>query len=204
MIQGGSGNDDIHLGYGGSGWTISDSVPLYTADGCAPSGATAILCPGEPGLSLMTITGGDGNDDVTVDPSVPASAHVRINGNAGNDDLVGGQGDDVLEAGENYNSPDDGNDTLEGNGGADVLYADPGADVLARRRRQRPAGQRGPGLPGQHLRRRPRRGHRLLRPLDHRRRSSNSAAAAARPAAAPPTRSSATTRASRAPTAPTR
>ena len=38
-----------------------------------------------------------------IDPSVPGSAKVRINGNAGNDTLVGGNGDDVLEAGENYN-----------------------------------------------------------------------------------------------------
>src|SRR5262249_32953538 len=58
------------------------------------------------------------------------SAHVRANGNAGSDDLVGGNGDDVLEAGENYNGPDNGNDRLEGNGGADVLYPDPGADRL--------------------------------------------------------------------------
>ena len=36
----------------------------------------------------------------------------------------------MLEAGENYNSPDSGNDTLIGNGGSDVLYADPGADQL--------------------------------------------------------------------------
>ena len=43
---------------------------------------------------------------IVVDPSVPAGAHVRINGNAGDDKLVGGEGDDVLEAGENYNGPD--------------------------------------------------------------------------------------------------
>ena len=90
---------------------------------------------------------------------------MRVNGNAGNDTLVGGAGDDVLEAGENYNGPDNGNDTLIGNGGNDVLYADPGADNL----------NGGPGndllvssvadLPGPHLRRRRRRRHRLLRPL---------------------------------------
>ena len=37
---------------------------------------------------------------------------MRINGNAGSDTLVGGPGDDVLEAGENYNGPDNGNDVL--------------------------------------------------------------------------------------------
>ena len=39
---------------------------------------------------------------------------MRINGNAGGDTLVGGPGDDVLEAGENYNGPDNGNDILDG------------------------------------------------------------------------------------------
>ena len=56
---------------------------------------------------------------------------MRANGNAGSDTISGGPGDDVLEAGENYNGPDDGNDTLIGNAGSDVLYADPGADHLA-------------------------------------------------------------------------
>ena len=77
------------------------------------------------------ITGGGGNDDVSVADSVPASVHVRANGNAGSDTITGGAGDDVLEAGENYDDPDDGNDTLIGNGGSDVLYADPGADQLS-------------------------------------------------------------------------
>src|SRR4029079_11737024 len=49
---------------------------------------------------------------------------------AGGDTLIGGNGDDVLEAGENYNGPDNGDDTLIGNAGSDVLYADPGGDDL--------------------------------------------------------------------------
>ena len=76
------------------------------------------------------ITGGAGNDAISVDESVPAGVKVRANGNAGSDTLSGGPGDDVLEAGENYNGPDNGNDALSGNGGSDVLYADPGGDSL--------------------------------------------------------------------------
>ena len=71
------------------------------------------------------ITGGDGDDTIDIDDSVPASVKVRANGNAGSDTLSGGPGDDVLEAGENYNGPNNGSDTLIGNGGSDVLYADP-------------------------------------------------------------------------------
>ena len=89
-----------------------------------------MTCPGTGAVPLIVVTGGNGNDTIVVDPSVPAGANVRINGNAGDDTLVGGNGDDVLEAGENYNGPDNGNDRLEGNGGSDVLYADPGGDTL--------------------------------------------------------------------------
>ncbi len=78
----------------------------------------------------MVITGGAGDDQISLGPGVPPGVKTRVNGNAGSDVLSGGPGDDVLEAGENYNSPDNGNDTLIGNGGSDVLYADPGADVL--------------------------------------------------------------------------
>ena len=151
----------------------------------------------------MVITGGGGDDSIAIDDSVPAGVKVRANGNAGSDTLSGGAGDDVLEAGENYNGPDNGNDTLIGNGGSDVLYADPGADQLS-------------GGPGNDL---------LVSsvavcqghtysggPGDDTvsyGRSNASAAGRARtapagpPAAATPTRFSATTRASRAPTAPT-
>ena len=132
VVQGGQGADDMRISYGAGGWTVSDSVPIFPGGGCAnpPGNANLVTCGGTPSLALVTVTGGNGNDDIVVDPSVPATAHVRINGNAGSDTLVGGNGDDVLEAGENYNGPDNGNDTLEGNGGSDVLYADPGADVL--------------------------------------------------------------------------
>ena len=130
VVQGGSGNDGLAIGQVGEGWTVTDSVPIFAGDGCLPTGPNSVLCPGEPQLALIVVTGGDGNDGITIEPSVPGSAHVRANGNAGNDDLLGGQGDDVREAGENYNDPNNGNDRLDGNGGADVLYADPGADVL--------------------------------------------------------------------------
>jgi Ca2+-binding RTX toxin-like protein len=133
VVQGTQVADDLRVAVGASGWTVSDSVPVFPGSGCAnlPGNANAVACPGEPALALIVVTGGDGADNIVVDPSLPGSAHLRVNGNAGSDTLVGGNGDDVLEAGENYNGPDDGNDTLVGNGGSDVLYADPGADDLS-------------------------------------------------------------------------
>ena len=71
------------------------------------------------------------------------------------DTLIGGPGNDVLEAGENYNYPDDCHDTLISNGCSDVLYADPGADSLSAAPATICSSPR-PALPGRHLQRRPR------------------------------------------------
>jgi len=131
VIKGSAGADDLRIAHGPGQWTIFDSVPVHAGDGCSnpPGQPSAAVCP-DPGVPLVVVTAGGGDDRVTVDASVPAEAKVRVNGNAGSDTLIGGPHPDVLEAGENYNGPDHGNDRLEGNGGGDVLYADPGADVL--------------------------------------------------------------------------
>ena len=133
VVQGGESADDVRVALGAGGWTVSDNRPVFAGGGCSnPAGNTAVVaCPEEAGLALVVVTGGGGNDSLTIDPSLPASAKVRVNGNAGSDTLVGGPEDDVLEAGENYNGPNDGNDVLVGEGGNDVLYADPGADQLS-------------------------------------------------------------------------
>jgi Ca2+-binding RTX toxin-like protein len=131
VIQGSPEADDIHLSLGAGGWTVTDTAGIAAGDGCLNSGPNTVVCGGAPSLSLIVATGGTGSDEIVIEGSVPAGAHVRVNGNAGGDTLVGGNGDDVLEAGENYNGPDNGNDTLVGNAGSDVLYADPGADNLS-------------------------------------------------------------------------
>jgi Ca2+-binding RTX toxin-like protein len=130
VVQGGSGSDHMQIARNGS-WTVSDDRPVYAGDGCEnPGGNTAsVSCAGD--AALVVVTGGEGDDDLTLDPSIPSSAKARVNGNAGSDRLVGGPEDDVLEAGENYNGPDNGTDVLDGNGGNDVLYSDPGGDQLS-------------------------------------------------------------------------
>jgi len=131
IVQGAPGGDNVQVSLGAGGWTVSDTTAtIAPGDGCIANGGNTVVCGGDPSLSLIVVTGGNGNDTLAIDGSVPAGAHVRVNGNGGNDTLIGGNGDDVLEAGENYNGPDNGNDTLIGNGGSDVLYADPGGDDL--------------------------------------------------------------------------
>ena len=78
----------------------------------------------------MVVSGGGGNDEILIDPNVPASVNVKMTGNAGDDILIGGAGPDVIEAGEPTNGPESGHDRLIGSGGSDTLYADPGADQL--------------------------------------------------------------------------
>jgi Ca2+-binding RTX toxin-like protein len=132
VVQGSQGADDIRVSLEASGWTVSDSAPVYSGGGCsnAPGNADVVNCPGEAAMSLIVASGGDGNDEIVIDPGVPAGVNVKMTGNAGNDTLIGGPGPDVIEAGEPTDGPDSGNDTLIGNGGSDTLYADPGADRL--------------------------------------------------------------------------
>jgi Ca2+-binding RTX toxin-like protein len=130
IVQGDGGPDDIHVSFGGGGWTVGDSHPISPGDGCTATGNT-VFCATAIATSLVVVTGGAGDDSISIDGSVPAGVKVRANGHAGSDTLSGGPGDDVLEAGENYNGPDDGHDTLIGNAGSDVLYADPGSDDLS-------------------------------------------------------------------------
>jgi Ca2+-binding RTX toxin-like protein len=131
VVQGSQGADNLKIGRSGESWTVTDNGPIFAAEGCVNgAGSSSASCADPTTGALIVVTGEDGNDQIEIEPNVPASAKVRINGGAGSDTLIGGAGDDVLEAGENYNDPDDGNDTLIGNGGSDVLYADPGADDL--------------------------------------------------------------------------
>jgi Ca2+-binding RTX toxin-like protein len=129
IVQGSPGNDDLRVSRGDGSWTVSSGAPIYAGDGCQAQG-NSLVCADAGAVPLIVIIGGDGNDTAVIDPSVPGGTKVRINGNAGDDNLVGGAGEDVLEAGENYNGPNHGHDRLEGGAGSDVLYADPGGDNL--------------------------------------------------------------------------
>jgi Ca2+-binding RTX toxin-like protein len=130
IVQGNGEPNSIRISFSGSSWTVSDGTGAFAGDGCDGAG-NVVSCPASVATALLVATGGSGNDSIELDASVPPGVKTRVNGNGGSDTLVGGPGDDVLEAGENYNGPDNGNDTLIGNAGGDVLYADPGADALS-------------------------------------------------------------------------
>jgi Ca2+-binding RTX toxin-like protein len=76
----------------------------------------------------VTISGGDGNDTL----SVTMNAGARINGEAGNDAINGGDGGDSLSGGDGNDTIHGGNnnDSIDGGAGNDVLYGDYGSDTL--------------------------------------------------------------------------
>ena len=130
VVEGSKDDNGIVIGQSGSAYVISDASGIIAGDGCADSGGESVRCPSPGRLNLIIATGGDGDDRISVERSVPRGLQVRANGNGGSDTITGGSGSDILEAGENYKHPDSGNDTLIGGGGNDTLFADPGGDQL--------------------------------------------------------------------------
>jgi Ca2+-binding RTX toxin-like protein len=130
VVQGNHDDNAIAISRSGSAYVVSDASGIVPGDGCEDSASGSVRCPSPGRLNLIIATGGDGNDRITVEGSVPGGLQVRANGNDGSDTITGGSGNDVLEAGENYSHPDSGADTLIGGGGNDSLFADPGGDSL--------------------------------------------------------------------------
>ena len=71
-------------------------------------------------FTTSTLNGGSGSDRIVASNSLPG---VILNGDSGNDSIVGGAGDDSLQGGL-------GDDTLAGGDGADELSGGDGADQL--------------------------------------------------------------------------
>jgi Ca2+-binding RTX toxin-like protein len=101
-VTGTKGNDTIHVSLQGSDFRVVDN------------GVTSVLS-----ANWVAITGGGGDDNITVDDNVPC----WINGGKGNDTLQGGSGSDVIFGG-------DGNDTIHGGAGDDKLFGGRGDDVI--------------------------------------------------------------------------
>ena len=164
----------ISVARDGADYLVKDaSAPILPSNmtGCELAPQTlGARCPDHVSLILIDVDGGD--DSVTIAGSVPAGVQVRIDGGSGADDLAGGAGDDIIEAGDDSDP-----DRLSGGPGDDGLIgrAHRHPDSLQqrpvdvdRRRRQRPAGRRRP-LRRRPVRRRRRPRQRLLRPLQPRR-----------------------------------
>ena len=76
------------------------------------------------GAEILQISGGNGNDTITVNSTEASVQFVRLFGDAGNDTLNGGPGNDLLVGGA-------GADTINGGAGDDTIYGDDVILVLA-------------------------------------------------------------------------
>src|SRR5438105_12693305 len=102
LVTGTDGDDNIRL------FISADQLVVRDGSGDSPFNLSDI--------TAIDIKAGDGNDHVQLDPDVPASV---IEGQAGDDTLIGGGGDDTILGGA-------GQDYMDGKGGADDIRG--GAD----------------------------------------------------------------------------
>src|SRR5436190_19978928 len=105
-VTGSDGADNIRLGLSG------DQIIVHEDSGDTSFALTDV--------TSIHIRAGDGDDHVQLDPDVPAS---QIEGEGGDDTLLGGNGDDTLQGGA-------GKDVLDGKGGADIMDGGGGFDAV--------------------------------------------------------------------------
>jgi Ca2+-binding RTX toxin-like protein len=104
-----------------SGFAVDENgaATVTPGAGCgAGAGPNTVTCPGA-GISQLSITLGDADDEVTL--TTPTNAVIL--GGTGNDRLQGGGGQDVVQG-------EDGADTVTGGAGDDTLAGGPGDDIL--------------------------------------------------------------------------
>jgi RTX calcium-binding nonapeptide repeat (4 copies) len=136
----------IDVGPGAAGLLVSDTgAPLTLGPGCIPQGIEALctgatrveadLADGDDVLTLSAplpadLTGGDGNDALTV-----IGAVATLDGGAGDDTLTGGTGADLVSGGDGFDTltGGEGNDRIDGGTGGDSADGGGGNDSIVLR-----------------------------------------------------------------------
>lgn len=95
-----------------------DTSEAFEVSGLAGDDTFKVNDLSNTGVNLIIFSGGDGND--SFDGSA-TSTLLQLNGDAGNDTLLGGTSNDVITGG-------DGNDVITGGDGVDILTGGAGAD----------------------------------------------------------------------------
>lgn len=115
-VLGSRGDDNLSLGQASPGvYTINSSVPLIPGgDYCEVQGQRAVCRAAE--LRNILAYGGNGNDAITVEDSMPATASTVLHGGDGNNVVRGGKTADYIYTGR-------GTSVLDGAGGDDVILA---------------------------------------------------------------------------------
>ncbi len=111
--NGGESDDHLTVSHVAGNYTITDSTGslLTTAISGATGTGTSTLNVPNTGVTRILFDGLGGNDNITIDVSVPINATLL--GGAGNDTMQAGLGANILDGGA-------GNDTLRGGAGNDT------------------------------------------------------------------------------------
>ena len=132
----------MHVSFAEGAWIVEEQgVPIAAGEGCALAGPQTARCPIATVPTGLFLNGSGGADAIVVEPSVPATASATIVGALGIDELVGGAGDDSLDANVGGVAGDivrggPGDDALtgatvmEGEGGSDLLIAVPCEETI--------------------------------------------------------------------------
>jgi Ca2+-binding RTX toxin-like protein len=157
LVEGSSGNDAFSVGQSGSTLVISGTTRAITLTGDIlgfASGAEQVVINGnggddtitvndinDVGFFVLSINGGAGADTIAAAGALVGNVPVVLNGDSGNDTIVGssgidsifgGDGNDEISggAGNDLINGNDGDDLLSGDGGDDTVFGDLGVDLL--------------------------------------------------------------------------
>jgi Ca2+-binding RTX toxin-like protein len=132
----------MHVSFAAGAWIVDEQgVPIVAGEGCALAGPQTARCPIATVPTGLFLNGSARADTIVVEPSVPATASATIVGGLGVDELVGGAGDDSLDADAGVQVGDvvrggAGDDALtsgtvlDGEGGSDLLIAGPCGETI--------------------------------------------------------------------------
>ncbi|MFM9962823.1 MAG: M36 family metallopeptidase [Planctomycetaceae bacterium] len=113
----------IQVTSGGNVLTVNEDIRVISLD--LGNGNDLLTVGDLTGVSqtLLTISGGDGNDIVNASGNGQGDVLLRLNGNAGNDTLTGSANNDTIDGG-------DGRDVLFGGNGNDLIFGGTDNDAI--------------------------------------------------------------------------
>jgi Ca2+-binding RTX toxin-like protein len=126
---------DMRVRFEGGAWLLREEpLPVAAGDACTSLGPFEVRCPvaGKPDAVLLD--GSEGNDLIEIEASTPSYVSTFIDGEAGDDTLIGGpSADNLIGSPAASEHP---SDSLFGRGGDDslanaaALNGGPGSDLL--------------------------------------------------------------------------
>jgi Ca2+-binding RTX toxin-like protein len=108
----------VHASFLEGAWVLAEQgLPMAVGEGCTLLSPETARCPLSTTPTGLFLDGSEGADLLAVEPSVPATVSARMIGGNGVDTLIGGAGDDNLDA-------------TRGLPEGDTVYGGPGDDAL--------------------------------------------------------------------------